>query len=33
MLKKLLGLLREWCGRVDKAGYTSVPPWRPWRDF
>jgi hypothetical protein len=44
MLKKLInkirGLLeraRKWNthedGRSGRVGYTSVPFWRPWRDF
>jgi hypothetical protein len=24
---------RERLGWLDAAGYTSMPRWRPWRDF
>jgi len=33
MLTKLFGLLRELVRKIDEAGYTSVPQWKPWRDF
>jgi hypothetical protein len=40
LLKKIRGWLeraRKWNAHEDGAsgrvGYTSVPYWRPWRDF
>jgi hypothetical protein len=40
LLKKIRGLLEralKWNahedGAPDRVGYTSVPYWRPWRDF
>lgn len=40
LLNKIRGLLkrvRKWNAHEDVApdrvGYTSVPFWRPWRDF
>jgi hypothetical protein len=40
LIKKIRGLLegaRKWNAHEDGAagrvGYTSVPYWRPWRDF
>jgi hypothetical protein len=33
MLKKLLNKLLELLKQMRDVTYTSVPYWRPWRDF
>jgi len=34
MLRKILVNIRELLGKILEAPYyTSVPYWRPWRDF
>jgi len=33
MLKQILIILKDWIHRINDAHYTSVPYWRPWRDF
>jgi len=33
MLKHLLCFLREFFSRPVDVHYTSVPIWKPWRDF
>ena len=33
LLKRLLAKLREFFERPTDVHYTSVPYWRPWRDF
>jgi hypothetical protein len=33
MLKHLLNKLRELLREIMDVRYTSVPVWRPWRDF
>jgi hypothetical protein len=31
--KRLLPRLRDICYKLDEVRYTSVPIWRPWRDY
>jgi len=31
--KQILNKVRELFRRVEDVRYTSVPVWRPWRDF
>ena len=33
VLKRLLGKVRELLDRPVDVHYTSVPVWKPWRDF
>ena len=33
MLDRWLARIRKWLTWLDAAGYTSVPQWKPWRDF
>jgi hypothetical protein len=33
LLKRLLTKSRELLNRPTDVHYTSVPLWRPWRDF
>jgi hypothetical protein len=33
MLKRLLHKLREFLNKRTDVHYTSVPVWKPWRDF
>lgn len=33
LLKRILNKIRELFDRPTDVHYTSVPFWRPWRDF
>jgi hypothetical protein len=33
LLKRILNKIRELFDRPTDVHYTSVPLWRPWRDF
>jgi len=33
LLKRLLRKLEAWLYQPTDVHYTSVPSWRPWRDF
>jgi hypothetical protein len=30
---RLLNAAKEWFGKPVSVRYTSVPLWKPWRDF
>jgi len=32
-VRKFLSRVREFLGKPTDVHYTSVPLWRPWRDF
>jgi hypothetical protein len=31
--RRLLNAIQEWFGKPTNVHYTSVPLWKPWRDF